>query len=303
MGDKEFNSDSLFTLDTAKIPKLFNIGLILLIIIAALVSFGEISFSAGDVRDLSLLAVVIYVISTLVYRNNYTGGMNKGKTLPEYTEARAAYDEVKAEVMSHDVLPHLPALCVRYCQEELKQYRATILSTACITYDDYAKEYINKNETELKELGLAESSIKVVMRAGKAKAKHLDPNALLSEDGARLIFKRRILGVSSKARENFDFGLNAVTRALITVLSVVIIVAIAFDFNLETLATWGVRMLPVLWSALTSTAAGIKNVLYTLIPQMQRKTEILKTIFALWTKEENAKKTEQKLGTKLGTEF
>lgn len=285
MEDKGFNSDSLFTFDTAKIPKLFNVGLVLLIIIAALVSFGEISFSAGDIRDLSLLAVVIYVISTLVYRNNYTGGMNKGKTLPEYIEAKAAYDEAKAEVMRHDVLPKLPGLCVEYCREELKQYRAAILSAACITYDDYAENYINKSESELKDLGLPDSAIKIIFKAGKAKAKHLDPNALLSEDGARLIFKRRILGVSSKARENFDFGLNAVTRALITVLSVVIIVAIAFDFNLETLATWGVRMLPVLWSALTSTAAGIKNVLYTLIPQMQRKTEILKTIFAMHEKE------------------
>lgn len=286
MDNKDFNSDSLFALDTAKIPKIFNIGLVLLIIIAALVSFGDITFSAGDVRDLSLLVVVIYVISTLVYRNNYTGGINKGKALPEYTEAKAAYDEVKSEVMKHDVLTKLPELCVEYCKEELKQYRATILSTACITYDDYAKKYINKDEGKLKELGLPEAAVKVVLKAGKAKTKHLNPNALLSEDGAGLLFQRRMLGLSSKVRENFDFGFNAATRALITMLSGVVAVTIAFDFSWETLAMWGVRMLPVLWSGLTSTAAGIKNVLYTLIPQMQRKTEILKTILAMHEKGE-----------------
>lgn len=300
MEDKEFSSDSLFALDTAKIPKLFNVGLALLVIIAALISFGEITFSAGDIRDLSLLAVVIYVISTLVYRNNYTGGINKGKTLPEYTEAKAAYDAAKAEVMKHDVLPKLPELCVEYCREELKQYRASILSQACITYEDYASKYINKDEAELKTLGLPDSAIKIVFKAGKAKAKHLDPNALLSENGSRVIFGRILLGVSSKARENFDFGFNALSRALITLLSVVVAVTIFFDFNIETFATWGVRMLPVLWSALTSTAAGIKNVLYTLIPQMHRKTEILKAIIAM---HEKRGVLSEKVGTKVGTEF
>ncbi len=235
--------------------------------------------------------------------NARSSSINKGKTLPEYTEAKAAYDEARAEVMNPDVLSKLPGLCVEYCREELKQYRAAILSTACITYDDYAEKYINKSESELEDLGLPDSAIKVVLRAGKAKAKHLDPNALLSENGYRVIFGRILLGLSSKAREYFDFGFNALSRALITLLSVVVAVTIFFDFNIETFATWGVRMLPVLWSALTSTAAGIKNVLYTLIPQMQRKTEILKTIFALWIKEENEQKPEQKLGTEVGTEF
>jgi len=44
------------------------------------------------------------------------------------------------------------------------------------------------------------------------------------------------------------------------------------------------RKLPVIWSAIVSYTTGMRNVLETLIPQLERKTEILK-IFAIWNSE------------------
>ena len=198
----------------------------------------------------------------------------------EELKAEREYDEVKAKITSTDVLPKLPELCVEFCLEELKQYRATILAGACITYDAYVENYINKGDKELKKLGLTDRAIKCVTKADRAKAKHFDPQSLLSEEGSRLIFRRSILGVSSKMRERIDFGTNAFTRAATAVLSGMIAVNILWDFSFAMIATWGVRMLPILGAAISSTAAGVNNVMYTLIPNIRRKTEIMRAILA-----------------------
>lgn len=278
MSDNQFE---FIELDTGKkLPRLVNVGMIVAVILAALLSMGDITFTWNGVRDLSLLVAVIYVVATLIYKNNYAGGIARGKASVEYKEAKREYDEVKAKITSAEVLPKLPELCVAYCLEELKQYRATILAGACITYDAYVENYINKGEKELKKLGLTDRAIACVEKADRARAKHFDPQALLSEEGGRLIFRRSILGVSSKVRERIDFGTNALSRAATAVLSGVIAVNILWDFSIATVATWGVRMLPILGAALSSTAAGVNNVMYTLIPDMRRKTEIMRAILA-----------------------
>lgn len=275
------NQFEFLELDTEKkMPRMVNIGAIFAIVLAALLSMGEVAFSWNGLRDLSLLVAVIYVVATLIYKNNYAGGILRGKASDGYKEAKREYDEVKAKITSTDVLPKLPELCVEFCLEELKQYRATILAGACITYDAYVENYINKGDKELKKLGLTDRAIKCVTKADRAKAKHFDPQSLLSEEGSRLIFRRSILGVSSKMRERIDFGTNAFTRAATAVLSGMIAVNILWDFSFAMIATWGVRMLPILGAAISSTAAGVNNVMYTLIPNIRRKTEIMRAILA-----------------------
>lgn len=278
MTEKQFE---FLELDTEKkMPRMVNIGAIFAIVLAALLSMGEVAFSWNGLRDLSLLVAVIYVVATLIYKNNYAGGILRGKASDEYKEAKREYDEVKTKITSTDVLPKLPELCVEFCLEELKQYRATILAGACITYDAYVENYINKGDKELKKLGLTDRAIKCVTKADRAKTKHFDPQSLLSEEGSRLIFRRSILGVSSKMRERIDFGTNAFTRAATAVLSGMIAVNILWDFSFAMIATWGVRMLPILGAAISSTAAGVNNVMYTLIPNIRRKTEIMRAILA-----------------------
>lgn len=54
----------------------------------------------------------------------------------------------------------------------------------------------------------------------------------------------------------------------------------ALEPSLETVALWGVKMLPVVVAALTARNSGTKNVLETLIPQLKRKTAILRSFVA-----------------------
>ena len=278
MGEKQFD---FLELDTEKkVPQIVNVGAVFAIVLAALISMGEVAFSWNGLRDLTLLVAVIYVVSTLIYKNNYPLGVAKGKATDEYKAAKDEYDKVKAQLTDPQMLPRLPDLCVEYCREELKQYRSTILAGACITYDDYVSNYINKGEAELKKLGLTDRAIKCVTKADKAKPKHFDPQALLSEEGGRMIFRRSILGLSSKTREQIDFSANAVSRAAAAILSGVVAINIVWDFNMTTIATWGVRMLPVLRAFLSAKSDGINNVMHTLVPQMRRKTAIMRAVLA-----------------------
>ena len=60
----------------------------------------------------------------------------------------------------------------------------------------------------------------------------------------------------------------------------IVVIKIVCDFNMTTIATCGIRMLPVLRAFLSAISDGINNVMHTLVPQMRRKTVIMKTLLS-----------------------
>lgn len=271
---------SIQKVDQAKIPNTMNVIMIIAVIIAALVSMGELRFTINDVVDFSFMAVLIYLITSMVYRNNYTAGMNRAMTLPAYEQAQAEYEKAKAQIYDKGMVSRLPELCMRYVEEDLIRCRTVILSDACIPYDLYVSEYLGKTKKELEDKGLAKSTISCIMRANKVKGLKLNSSMLLAGDSSSFLFRKMTLGISSSAKKNFDFGWNMVTRALTTTLTVMVGVEVVIEPSFKTLIPWVIKMIPVLWAALTSYNSGIQNINETYIPHTQKKTEIIKILIA-----------------------
>ena len=295
--NEEFNFDK-FTLEkkaiNAKMPSAMNFVLVIIVVIAALVSLGEFTLTVSSVVNVSLIVAVLYVITSIMYKNSYLDGIEKGKLEAEYIAVKEEYDSVIKQIYDNDVLTKLPELCLRYRQEDLKNSRTGVLIDACISYETYEKEYFGKSEEDIRKMDLSEEAIKCILAANKVKGINITPGALMStgEDVSiadRLLAKFGVLrgfGIESKTRLRIDFTANMISRAITTTLAGAIGINVVMDdFSLKTIALWAMKMLPVAMAVLNGHNSGLRNVRETLTTQLQRKTKIIKILLA-WHKEE-----------------
>ena len=297
--DNEFDMLDERKRESLSLPNAVNIFLIAAVVIAALLSMGELTLSWSGALNISLLVIFLYLVASLVYRNNYSGGMAKGKLSEEYKRAKTEYDEAVKAINELGLLPCLPELCIRYREEDLRYRRTEVLSDMCIDYDLYEEKYLGKSEEDLRdsEEKLGEDEVKCILKANKLKGIRITRNILLSTgeggDFAEKLLNvfnlARSVSVESVTRQRIDLGLNMLSRAATTILAGVVGISLMVEsFSLQFVAQWAVRMLPILFAAIGGNSAGVKNVLETLVPSLERKTAIMKVLIA-WGKEKTSR--------------
>ena len=68
-----------------------DIMLAALVIIAAVISLTDFSFSIGSIANITALTIFLYLITTFVYRNRYSKGVQRGKREEEYIASLEEY--------------------------------------------------------------------------------------------------------------------------------------------------------------------------------------------------------------------
>lgn len=252
-------------------------------VIAALVSMGEITLTMTGLRDLTLLCCIIFLISSLVYSTRYEASMEAAKQEDDYKETVAEYEEQKKKIHEKGLITELPRLCLRYREEDLKNYRSEILSDACISYDTYAEKYKDLTKKELEAAGLPKGAIRCILKANKATGVRLSSSELMSAKKQSWI-RRAAISFSSETKQSIDTALNVVTRLATTFLSGAVVITVIFDPSLKAIAQWAVRMLPVVSAAISATVAGRRNIKNTAIPYYRRITEVIKLCIK-WSEE------------------
>ena len=202
----------------------------------------------------------------------------------EYKNARREYDETKAIIYKKGIASKVSGFCLRYVEEDLKNYRTSILANACIEYGTYVDKYMNKSLKDLMKMKLSRREMECILKANRASGIKISSDVLLSGTGGRAR-RRGGLGISGTARQNIDFAFNMASRFLTAFLTGSVAVSVIIEPSWQTVAQWGIRMLPVVWSALVAYNSGVKNVLETAVPYLSRKTELLK-IFISWAEAE-----------------
>lgn len=267
----------------SKLPSAMNMVMIFCIVIAGLLFLGEIKLTFGSILNVSLLVAIIYLIASIAYRNNYQNGMYAAMKNEEYRKAKENYESAKEEIYTLGIAPKLADYCVKYIENDLKKYRASILSDACIPYNIYESNYLGKSYKELLSSGMSKKTAQCIKRANNATGIKLNTSTLLTSDSNT--HKHRGLGMSTLTKRNMDFATNMVSRLLTTLLSGTVVIDVIINPSWQSLAQWALRMIAVFWAAVTGYDAGVKNICETTISYMSKKTEILK-IFISWHKKE-----------------
>ena len=141
------------------------------LIITALVSFTEISFSDFHGESFSSTLLMMLLASYIMYFSLEDAGEKLGRESDTYKDASAKYEELRGKISGADITD-LRSFCLEYRNAELDYRRSNLLFTLGYTEDEY-KSYLNGEKTDKKsqrELG----------RVKKIKRADLDAASLLS---------------------------------------------------------------------------------------------------------------------------
>jgi hypothetical protein len=232
-----------------------------LVIIAAVISLTDFSFSIGSIANITALTIFLYLITTFVYRNRYAKGVMRGKREEEYISSLEEYRQKRDWIYNNNLAGYVPAFCTYYKKKELREYRESLLSDVEIPYEEYAEKYLKLPKRKIMALPLSIEAKKIILKCNAAKSIKLMPGMILNENGE--YSRHKLIGKSGKQREIQDKRKNAITRAVYVLFGGLIVFDVIFNFSLQTCLQWLIRMLPVVLAIITGDDSGYCNISVT----------------------------------------
>ena len=236
--------------------------LIALVAIAAIVGFTDLTFNVQSLLQFSALTVFLYFLTTITYRNRYDHGKLKGRNDLDYQAAVKDYQEAINSIPSECTDDMISDYCETYKERELSLYRRELLMPFRIGEKDYQEKYMDMRFWQVLRLKKSWNFRLAIIKCNRAGPIHLTPDMVLSENGEGGC-RRRALRQSGKQRERHDKRRQALQRALISFGSGAIVVSLFFDFSLQALALWAVRLLPVVTAIISGDADGYEDIAVT----------------------------------------
>lgn len=251
--------------------------LIVLVIIAAIVSFTDLELSWGSIVKLTALMIFLYIITTLVYRNSYARGIARGKADKQYQDARVDYLDNRQRIYDHNVASLVPEFCQIYRKDELREYRVSLLLDIEMEYDEYATKYARMTTWEIMKLPMSLEAKQTIIKCNKAKSLKLRPGMILNEDGE--YDRHKLIGKSGKQRERQDKREQVIKRAIYVLFGSMVTVSLILDFSFTTIVQWVIRFLPVLIALISGDDTGYCNVTVTETNFKYGQTKVIKLFF------------------------
>ena len=250
-----------------------------LVLIAALLSFTDFTFSPGSLRNLTALTLFLYIVTVFIYRNRYDRGKRRGREEDEYKAALRAYRSKKEQVYESGRAALMPAFCAEYRKRELREYRESLLVDLEMSYEEYKEKYLRMPQKELFRQPLSAGTKRILLKCNRAKALRLTPGMILNESGES--DRKSLVGQSGREREKQDKKKEALTRAVYVLFGAVVAVDVIFHFSLLTLIQWVIRMLPVIIAVITGDEGGYHNITVTEVAFKQSQLGVL-SLFDEW---------------------
>ena len=241
--------------------QLNDIMLALLVIIAAVISFTDLSFSFDNIQKLTALTIFLYLVTSLVYRNRYARGKQRGKADPEYKESLKEYRQKRQGIYDKSAAGRVPEFCRYYKAKELQEYRTSLLSDVEIEYDEYAEKYRRLSFFSILHLKLPFDMKRTIIKCNRAKPLRLVPGLILNENGE--MDREKLIGQSGRQREKKDKKEQLISRAIMVLFGGMVVVNIILDFSVITIIQWMVRMIPVIAAIFTGEDSGYCNIVVT----------------------------------------
>ena len=251
--------------------------LIVLVVIAAIVSFTDLELSWGSIAKLTALMIFLYIITTLVYRNSYARGIARGKADKQYQEARVDYLNNRQRIYDHNIANLVPEFCRVYRKDELREYRASLLLDIEMEYDEYAAKYARMPTKEIMKLPMSLEAKETIIKCNKAKSIKLRPGMILNENGE--YDRHKLIGKSGKQRERQDKREQVIIRAIYVLFGGLVTVSLMLNFSFTTLVQWIIRFLPVLIALISGDDTGYCNITVTETNFKYGQTKVIKLFF------------------------
>jgi hypothetical protein len=257
---------------------LLNVGIFFLCFLAAFVSFWDVrlTFDLTRIFSIGWVAVLLYIVTIMVYRTKYDGGVALGKQGETYRNAIEAFSSIKASILSANAVDKLREWCLDLQKKDFDAVRKEIVYPY-MDYGEYVEKYQTLTKKQVKASNLSRNAKKAVIQANKIAPAELSSDMLLNQSYSRSLFgKRRILPISGDDRRRSDLLINYVNVFVRTFICGMFVIEIVSDPTLDTFMQWMVRMVPILMALITAPSAGEKNASEIAPRRLTAQTEILK---------------------------
>ena len=241
--------------------QLNDIMLTILVIMAAAISFTDFTLSFGSIKNFTALTVFLFVITSLVYRNRYARGIQRGKADADYISALNEYREKRSNIYNLGLAGLIPDFCREYRARELREYRESLLTDIDMDYETYRENYLGKSKRYIMRTNYSLEVKRTLIKCNAAKPLRLAPGLLLNENGE--MDRAKLISQSGHEREIIDKRRQIIQRAVMVLFGSAIAINIILDFSLLTIFQWFVRMIPILAAVITGEDAGYCNITVT----------------------------------------
>ena len=146
---------------------------IIVAIVAALLTFTEISVANFSGAEFTSTLMVLLICSYVIYFSLEDAGERLGESSSEFLAAAESYKSARSAI-TPSMIPSLRAYCIDYSAAELRFRRDSFLCSRGYSseeYDDYLAGRV-----------FPKASVKVFKKAKKLKAVNLSPTSLLSPE-------------------------------------------------------------------------------------------------------------------------
>lgn len=255
-----------------------NIGLIM----GAVIVMAVIVIMTTDLRLISPKEIEsIFVDLCLLIFCSYSmyiccadTGTKNGLMSSSYTEAKKRVDNLKGYIVSSRRQGKLPEFCKHYVDEELIRTKTYKLSTVGIDYDDYAKEYMFRDDEVIDALpNLSKSQKKVIKETNAIIPIRLNPEMLMG--GIREKQRRSPLEVNPKDSKNFEFAVKFFQISAVSLIMSVIAFDVVTDPSWTVFASVCMKLVNVITNGFAGYKTGYDNIVIDTTNYIESQCNVL----------------------------
>lgn len=255
-----------------------NIGLIM----GAVICMAVIVIMTTDLRLITMrelesafsdICLLVFCSYSMYICCGDTGTKN-GLASSSYSEAKKKIDSLKQYIVSARMQGELSKFCKHYADEELIRTKTYMLSTVGMDYDEYKKEYMNKDDADIdKVTSLSKLQKKTLKETNAVKPIRLTPEMLMG--GIRDKLRR------SPLEKNPQDGKTAKLFFKLYQIFVISIITSAIAFDVATDPSWTVfvsvcmKLVNVITNGFAGYKTGYENIVIDTTNYIESQCNVL----------------------------
>lgn len=231
-----------------------------ILIVATLAFFNDFNVqTAAGFQKLSVTVFFIAFCSYSMYINFSQKGVKDGKLDELYVKVSNENAELSQRFIEKGYMLDLPEFCDYWVTEELKNARLNILKSISIDYNTYLTEYIDLDESRIKELKLSDKCKNALIQANSTKPLQLSSDDIVRNDYA-LKNRKNPIGRNPQAVKKID-NITRLARTLFTSIgsSLIVLDALA-EASFNSVAEALVKLLTIALNGYTGYRRGYDNI-------------------------------------------
>lgn len=147
---------------------------VITLVVAALVTFTDLSFEGFGAKNFTALVVIMLLSSYLIYFSMEDTGEKAGEESEEFKSALKTYADVRLKI-SADKMTALREFCKEYSAAELEYRRESLL----MSYGENKEDFLRFLEDGCK---FSKRKMKIFKKVARLRAVELSPKTLLSRE-------------------------------------------------------------------------------------------------------------------------